>query len=139
MTFPFEDVPDVPGVAAQIGAAGGIPWLAIAPGTTLDACSDALPHVDGLLVMLLEPGTSGRSDPMLLAKASHANTTKPVGVDGGVGEGNLAAVLAAGATYVVIGRRLFALTTPPTKTTPTKTPSILTPPIKTPPIKEEPT
>ena len=48
--------------------------------------------------MLLEPGTSGSSDPTLLAKASHANTAKPVGVDGRVGEGNLAVVLAAGAT-----------------------------------------
>jgi pentose-5-phosphate-3-epimerase len=39
----------------------------------------------------------------------------PVGVDGGVGEDNLGDVLAAGATYVVVGRRLFPVTTTSTK------------------------
>lgn len=118
VTFPFEGVPDVPSVAARIRAAGTSPWLAIAPGTTLDACADALPHVDGLLVMLLEPGSRGRSDPAQLAKVSGASATGPVGVDGGVGECNLGDVLAAGAGYVVIGRRLFAATTTSTKEEP---------------------
>jgi pentose-5-phosphate-3-epimerase len=36
-------------------------------------------------------------------------------VDGGVGEANLGAVLAAGATYVVIGRRLFPITKQPSE------------------------
>jgi ribulose-phosphate 3-epimerase len=115
VTFPFEGVPDDPAVAARIRAAGARPWLAIAPGTTLEACADALPHVDGLLVMLLEPGTSGRSDPAILAKVSRASAAMPVGVDGGVGEDNLGDVLAAGATYVVVGRRLFPVTTTSTK------------------------
>ncbi|GGM82586.1 hypothetical protein ACFFX1_22670 [Dactylosporangium sucinum] len=61
--------------------------------------------------MLLEPGTGGRSDPAMLHKVSHAGLDRPVGVDGGVGEDNLGSVLAAGATYIVIGRRLFADTT----------------------------
>ena len=109
ITFPFEDVPDPAAVAARIRDAGMKPWLAIAPETTLEACADALPHVDGLLVMLLEPGSSGRSDPSLLTKVSRASADVPVGVDGGVGEANLGAVLEAGATYVVIGRRLFPI------------------------------
>jgi len=39
-------------------------------------------------------------------------------VDGGVGEGNLGEVLAAGATCVVIGPRLFPLTAPQAKEEP---------------------
>ena len=107
VTFPFEDVPDVAAVAARIRAAGASPWLAIAPETTLDMCADALPHVDGLLVMLIAPGSSDQTDPALLSKVRRASLALPVGVDGGVGESNLADVVAAGATYVVIGRRLF--------------------------------
>lgn len=110
VTFPFEGVSDPPMIAARIRAAGVSPWLAIAPGTTLAACADALPHIDGLLVMLIEPGSSDQSDPALLAKVSQASAALPVGVDGGVGENNLSDVLAAGATYVVIGRRLFVRT-----------------------------
>lgn len=119
VTFPFEDVPDPPAVAARIRAAGASPWLAISPGTTLEACAEALPHVDGLLVMLLEPGTLAQSDLALLAKVSRASAARPVGVDGGVGEGNLGDVLAAGTSYVVIGRSLFAPTAPSGKEEPT--------------------
>ena len=90
----------------------------IAPGTTLEACADALPQVDGLLVMLLEPGSRGRPDSALLAKVSRVSAAMPVGVDGGVGEGNLGDVLAAGATYVVIGRHFFPVTTASSKEEP---------------------
>ena len=107
VTFPFEGVPDVAAVTARIRAAGASPWLAIAPQTNLDVCADALPHVDGLLVMLITPGSSDQADPALLSKVRRASPALPVGVDGGVGETNLADVVAAGATYVVIGRRLF--------------------------------
>jgi len=68
--------------------------------------------------MLLEPGTRARSDPALLTKVSGASAARPVGVDGGVGEDILGDVLAAGASYVVIGRRLFAATAPSSKEVP---------------------
>jgi pentose-5-phosphate-3-epimerase len=107
VTFPFEGVSDPSKVAAHIRAAGAAPWLAIAPWTSVDECSDALRHVDGLLVMLVKPGTHGRADTTLLPKVDAAAGQQPVGVDGGVGEANLNVVLAAGASYVVIGRQLF--------------------------------
>lgn len=122
ITFPFEDVPDPAAVAARIRAAGISPWLAVAPTTTLETCTGALPHVDGLLVMLIEPGTRDSFDPAQLGKVSQASTARSVGVDGGVGEDNLGKVLNAGATYIVVGRRLFAVPTPsgttPSGTTP---------------------
>ncbi|HTF51924.1 MAG TPA: hypothetical protein VK735_31150 [Pseudonocardia sp.] len=114
VTFPFENLDDVEATAARIRVSGARPWLAISPGTTLSQCADALAHVDGLLVMLLEPGDPGRSDLTLLAKVAAARKQRPVGVDGGVGEANVAQVLAAGASYVVVGRQLFlAPTTEP--------------------------
>ncbi|MDI3418644.1 beta/alpha barrel domain-containing protein [Streptomyces luteolus] len=115
ITFPYEGVPDAPAVAETIRASAVSPWLALAPDTSLESCADVLPYVDGLLVMLIEPGTRGSSDPALLGKVRQAAPTTPVGVDGGVGEDNLDRVLAAGATYIVIGRRLFDLTTPSRK------------------------
>ena len=107
VTVPFEDLDDVEATAATIRASGVQPWLAISPGTTLSRCADALAHVDGLLVMLLEPGNQGPADLTLLAKVAQASGHRPVGVDGGVGETNVANVLAAGASYVVVGRRLL--------------------------------
>jgi pentose-5-phosphate-3-epimerase len=107
VTVPFEGLDDVETVAARIRASGVRPWLAISPGTTLSRCADALAHVDGLLVMLLEPGSRGRSDLTHLAKVAGARERLPVGVDGGVGEADVDRVLAAGAGYVVVGRQLL--------------------------------
>jgi len=112
ITVPFEGVADVGAVAGRIRASGVRPWLAISPGTPLSRCADALAHVDGLLVMLLEPGDQGSSDLTLLAKVAEARERLPVGVDGGIGDADLTQVLAAGASYVVVGRQLFR--TPPT-------------------------
>jgi pentose-5-phosphate-3-epimerase len=110
ITFPYEDVEDVGAVAGRIRASGVQPWLALSPGTTLARCADALDHVDGLLVMLLEPGDRGASDLALLAKVTEARGRLPVGVDGGIGEADVSRVLAAGASYVVVGRQLFPAT-----------------------------
>ncbi|WP_432164564.1 hypothetical protein [Streptomyces sp. bgisy031] len=113
VTFPYEGVADHESVAARIRSAGAHPWVALAPGTTWEACADVLPHVDGVLVMLIEPGTRSPADPALLAKvAQAAHATVPVGVDGGVGEADLDRVLGAGASYVVAGRSLLALDSP---------------------------
>ncbi len=54
----------------------------------------------------------------LLAKVSRAGAARLAGVDGGVSEGILGDVLAAGASYVVIGRRLFPVTAPSSKEEP---------------------
>jgi len=64
-----------------------------------------------VLVMLLEPGNQGSSDLTLLAKVAEARERLPVGVDGGIGEADVTQVLAAGASYVVVGRQLFPTTT----------------------------
>ncbi|MDP9221218.1 MAG: hypothetical protein M3P23_11895 [Actinomycetota bacterium] len=90
------------------GVATQVLGVALSPNTSIDRAGDALDHVDGVLVMLLEPGTTGRADLSLLAKVRAASDIASVGVDGGVGESNLARLLSAGASYVVVGRRLFS-------------------------------
>jgi len=107
VTFPFEGAPDIAGIARQVRACGAEAWLALAPATTVAEAAGAAKDVDGLLVMLLEPGTQDAADLGLLVKVQAAGTRAPVGADGGIGEHNLTSVLRAGAGYVVIGRGLF--------------------------------
>ena len=107
ITFPYEGTDDVEAVAARIRAVGAQPWLAVAPGTRFDDCRNGLPYVDGVLVMLIEPGTKDAADLTQLAKIEAVRAQWAGGVDGGVGEGNVERILAAGTSYVVVGRRLF--------------------------------
>lgn len=107
VTFPFEGVQDIAGIARQVRACGAEAWLALAPATTVAEATGAARDVDGLLVMLLEPGTQDAANLGLLVKVQAAGTRAPVGADGGIGEHNLTSVLRAGAGYVVIGRGLF--------------------------------
>jgi ribulose-phosphate 3-epimerase len=107
VTFPYEGTDDVEAVAAPVRAVGARPWLAVAPGTRIDECRDVLAHVDGVLVMLIEPGTRQLADLAQLTKVDMAHPVRTAGVDGGVNEENVDRILAAGTGYVVVGRRLF--------------------------------
>lgn len=108
ITFPFEGLHDTEAIAGRIRAIGAQAWLAVSPATTFDQCRDALAHVDGLLVMLIEPGTSQAADTSNLTKNVNAHSAHlPNGVDGGVGEDILDQVHRSGAGYLVVGRRLF--------------------------------
>ena len=108
VTFPYEGTDDVEAVAARVRAVGARPWLAVAPDTRIDEYRDALAHVDGLLVMLIEPGTRQKTaDLAQLTKVETVHTLRTAGVDGGVDEENVERILAAGTGYVVVGRRLF--------------------------------
>jgi ribulose-phosphate 3-epimerase len=107
ITFPYEGTVDVEAVAARVRAVGVKPWLAISPATGISECYAVLRHVDGLLVMLIEPGTQAAADTSHLGKVNTVHRRYPTGVDGGVDEANAADVLAAGTRYVVVGRRLF--------------------------------
>jgi pentose-5-phosphate-3-epimerase len=111
ITVPFEGIGDIEAVCARIRGAGAQPWLAVAPGTQIEHCRDALTHVDGLLVMLIPPGTKQSADLANLTKVDTGRARR-TGVDGGVHENNVESILAAGTRYVVVGRRLFACTGP---------------------------
>jgi pentose-5-phosphate-3-epimerase len=111
VTFPFESCPDLAAVAdatERIRRSGAAAWLAVAPGTELDAVRPCFETVDGLLVMLIEPGSTDAADPALSARAGQARPGLPTGVDGGVDEANLGTCLDAGARYIVSGRALLS-------------------------------
>jgi ribulose-phosphate 3-epimerase len=110
VTFPFESCSDYAAVAdtaEQVRASGAAAWLAVAPATELASVRPCFDLVDGLLVMLIEPGSTGAADPTLATRAGQTRRVLPVGVDGGVNSVNLGACLQAGADYVVSGRALF--------------------------------
>jgi pentose-5-phosphate-3-epimerase len=110
VTVPLESTPDVPQAATVIREVGAQAWVAIAPATPVARLESCLDVVDGVLVMLIEPGSTDRADSALVGKVASASVRTAVGVDGGVTDSVIDACLAAGARYVVAGRRLFGAT-----------------------------
>jgi pentose-5-phosphate-3-epimerase len=95
---------------AAARAAGIHLWLEVPPdkpGT--DAPGIA---VDGVLVMLIQPGTKESADLAHLAKVERLGKTMPVAVDGGVTRKIAAQSRQLGASYTISGRDLFTVTQP---------------------------
>lgn len=71
---------------------------------------DPLPDVplDGVLLMLIDPGTRATCDLTRLRHLADVPAGTPVGVDGGVSREHLEAVQAAGVRHVVVGRALLS-------------------------------
>ncbi len=97
----------------RLGARAGV---AINPATPLSAIAEVIPSIDCVLVMTVNPGFGGqafipesldkvrRTRALLDAAGSAAN----IEVDGGVDEGNAAALVAAGADILVAGASIFS-------------------------------
>jgi pentose-5-phosphate-3-epimerase len=60
--------------------------------------------------MLIDPGSTDLADSALVGRVASVSCRATVGVDGGVTDAVIDACLAAGARYVVAGRRLFGST-----------------------------
>lgn len=115
VTFHVEATRSPVRVAKDIRAAGSRVGVALKPGTSLDAISDVIRHVDMVLVMTVEPGFGGQSfmDDMLpkvrqarrLADRSDADIW--IQVDGGIGPGTIEQAAAAGADVFVAGSAVF--------------------------------
>lgn len=97
--------------AAAVRAAGAAAWVALwREWDGLDPASGptswpATP--DGVLVMLIEPGSTNRSALGRLAVVTACSSDLPVAVDGGVTESVAELCLTAGARSIVVGRALF--------------------------------
>jgi ribulose-phosphate 3-epimerase len=94
--------------------------LAVNPSTPLPDLTPLAPYLDYVIMLTTDPE---HLDPPFLdarlgAVAEAVEQCAPLGVrvvvDGGVGPGNVAGVVAAGAHAVVVGRALFASADPPT-------------------------
>lgn len=96
----------------ELGVKAGV---ALNPATPLESLADILPDLDLLLVMTVNPGFGGQKFiTATLDKARRARTMLEAArssalleVDGGVGEGNAAALRDAGVDVVVAGSSVF--------------------------------
>ncbi len=89
--------------------------ISINPATSLSQLEDALPWVDFVLVMSVNPGFGGQDFlPESLGKIRRLRQMAEmreldITVDGGVCGGNAAALVAAGATTLVAGSAIFGV------------------------------
>ncbi|WP_176980746.1 hypothetical protein [Paramicrobacterium humi] len=99
-------------MAAELRSLGVAVWLEIGCREPVDILEDFGDEVDGVLVMLIETGTSQRAQVQLLAKIApiRARTAADfgIGIDGGVTKEIAAQALRAGASIAVSGRALLA-------------------------------
>jgi ribulose-phosphate 3-epimerase len=85
------------------------------PATPVGTLEDIVADVDFVLVMSVNPGFGGqtfipRSESKVRevrALLDRAGNTAPVAIDGGIGVGNVARVVAAGARIIVAGAAIF--------------------------------
>lgn len=90
--------------------------VAVNPGTSLSSLSEILPVADYVLIMTVNPGFGGQKFvPSMIKKIrrlreSIVSNGYPVRieVDGGIGQGNLQDILAAGAEIIVAGSAIFS-------------------------------
>jgi hypothetical protein len=102
--------------AGAIRAVGSAAWIAV--WNEWDGAGDprwpATP--DGVLVMLIEPGTRGSSALGRLALVASCTLEMPVAVDGGITESIAPLCVAAGVQSMVVGRALLLDLPPPAGT-----------------------
>jgi ribulose-phosphate 3-epimerase len=99
------------GAIRQAGAKAGI---VLNPGTPVEALTDLVGAFDYALLMSVNPGFGGQSFiPRVLDKIRRLDAMRRnsgdflIEVDGGVGPGNAAALVAAGADVLVAGNAVF--------------------------------
>lgn len=90
--------------------------VVINPATSVEVLRPYLPYVDMVLIMSVVPGYGGQSfipeslDKLRAVRAMCSACGKPnldIEVDGGITEGNVAEVLAAGANVIVAGSAVY--------------------------------
>jgi ribulose-phosphate 3-epimerase len=118
VTFHVEATSDPRGVGVAARAFGLAVGLAFNPGTdVVDAVAAArAAEADLVLCMSIVPGYSGQPFlPESYGRIEELATLvqTPIQVDGGIGEDNVAAVRAAGASVFVAGNAVFADPDPP--------------------------
>jgi ribulose-phosphate 3-epimerase len=99
----------------RIRKAGVLAGVAVNPATPVEFLTDALPRLDYVLVMSVNPGFSGQAFlPRALDKARRlkrmietSGLAVEIEMDGGIDRDNIAQVVAAGVDVVVVGSAIF--------------------------------
>jgi ribulose-phosphate 3-epimerase len=105
---------------AHIRHSGAKAGVALNPATPVEALVDALPSLDYVLLMSVNPGFSGQAFlPRALDKARRLSaliaaggTAVEIEMDGGIDRDNIAQVVAAGVDTCVVGSGIFAAPDP---------------------------
>jgi ribulose-phosphate 3-epimerase len=111
-TFHFEVVDDVPGTIAAARAEGLGVGVAFNPESEPEEVAAVAADADLVLCMSIHPGYGGQAFmPEALGRLRRLRAALPermhVQVDGGIDEGNVGRVRAAGATLIVAGTAVF--------------------------------
>jgi ribulose-phosphate 3-epimerase len=111
-TFHYEAVEDVAATIAAARDHGLLAGVAFNPGTEPEAVAAVATGADLVLCMSIHPGYSGQAfRPDAPARIARLRAALPdrvrIQVDGGIDEGNVAAVREAGATAIVAGSAIF--------------------------------
>ncbi|MDQ2992917.1 MAG: ribulose-phosphate 3-epimerase [Candidatus Eremiobacteraeota bacterium] len=120
ITFHLEATAQAQRLLTHIRSIGAKAGIAICPQTPVAMLEDIIDDCDLVLVMSVNPGFGGQSFiPRSLEKVRQAreliddrNPTCELEVDGGVGESNIAEVVAAGASALVMGSSIFGTPDP---------------------------
>jgi len=106
-----EAVGDVAGAVAGARTRGLGAFLAVNPGTPVDAVAPFIPLLDGVLVMAVEPGRYGSPFlPRCLGKVEALRAMDPelvLEVDGGMNPETAALAVEMGADAVAVGSYIF--------------------------------
>jgi ribulose-phosphate 3-epimerase len=103
-------------VLTALRAHGVRAGVALNPATPVELLVDVLPVVDHVLVMSVNPGFAGQDfipealDKARRLQAMAARRGQPlsIGMDGGLGRGNIRSALLAGVDFAVVGSAIFA-------------------------------
>jgi ribulose-phosphate 3-epimerase len=112
----WEAAPHLDRLLERIRRAGVQAGVAVNPATPVELLVDALPRLDYVLVMSVNPGFSGQAFlPGALDKARRlkrlgeiSGTPVEIEMDGGIDRDNMARVVAAGVDVCVVGSAIFA-------------------------------
>ncbi|CAN5777501.1 MAG: ribulose-phosphate 3-epimerase [Gemmatimonadetes bacterium] len=116
LTVHVETCPHLHRTLQQIRELGMRPGVAINPATSVEAISEALPFVDMVVIMSVNPGFGGQTFiPQSLEKIRKVRqmldnrglTDVELQVDGGITVETAPAVVAAGATVLVAGSAIY--------------------------------
>jgi len=120
ITVHYEACTHLHRTVQAIKALGCKAGVALNPHTPVELLSDILADIDLVLVMSVNPGFGGQQFiensvqkvQKIRTMASSLNPTLLIEVDGGVGSGNIAKLVAAGADVLVAGNAVFAAENP---------------------------
>ncbi len=111
----WEAAPHLDRLLERIRKAGAAAGVAVNPATPVEFLVDALPRLDYVLVMSVNPGFSGQAFlPRALDKARRlrrmieiSGLPVEIEMDGGIDRDNIAQVVSAGVDVIVVGSAIF--------------------------------